>query len=157
MVSGRALSLGSVAILAGLSIAFGAWSATTNPDIPAEQLHDAVENVLAASSLVVSVEATETVAGTSEVVRLVQTFDYEAPDRVYVHATVAVRGSVSVLTFTQVASSCWSYATGTVAGRYGCSQSGTSEFFVVLRALLASSDISRGSTYQLSPKTAPSS
>ncbi len=151
MVGGRALSLGSVAVLAALSIGFGAWSAATNPNVAAEQLHQAAANLFAASSFVTVVDTSESVVGTSEVIQITRTIDYEAPNRQHERATVAVAGRVSVQTFTQVGSSCWSYVTGRVAEPLACLRNA----FASSPLFATASDVTdQGGTYLLSRQDA---
>ncbi len=110
MTAGRYLSIGSVVAVGVLGAAFAAWSGLTGPTIAGVQLTAASENT-AASSFMATVDATESVIGTDEVITVLDMNVREVPDR----ATVVREGEVTGvaqdrsyrLTLTQVGDSCW--------------------------------------------------
>ena len=109
-MGGRYLSVGSVVAVGVLGAGFAAWSGLTGPVVAGVQLAAASENT-AASSFMATVEATESVIGTDEVITVVDMNVRQVPDR----ATVVRNGEVTGvaqdrsyrLTLTQVRDSCW--------------------------------------------------
>jgi hypothetical protein len=116
VISGRHLSVASVAVLGCLGAGFGAWSGFTNPPIAGVQLQIASQNLAAISSFTATVDETESVVGTGEVVTIREVVHHQAPDREFVMETTHVAGveipySYS-RTLTQIGGSCWTTVSG---------------------------------------------
>lgn len=112
MGPGRAISLGSIALVAVLSGSLGLWSAFSGPRVADVALHQAAANLAAASSFVITLDQTESVLGTSEQVHIGEVVRFEAPDKETSVQTVDSLRSHSVKKITQIGSSCWIYTTG---------------------------------------------
>jgi hypothetical protein len=129
MISGRQMSLASVVVMASLGAGFGAWSGFTNPQIAGVQLQIASENLAAVSSFTATVDETESVVGTAEVLTVREFIHHQGPDREFVMETTHVAGTqvpyAYTRTLTQIGDSCWTSVSGAPPGvkPLGCSAS----------------------------------
>jgi hypothetical protein len=152
MVSGRNISLGSVALVALLSGAVSIWSGLSGPKVSDVQVHQAAANLAAASSFVVTIDETQSVLGTDEQVQVVQVVDYVAPDRESSVQTITSGATRSVRKIVQVGSSCWIQSTGP-ADALPCVSQGPERLLTPLKKLENTSDVTNvGGTYVLSPE-----
>jgi hypothetical protein len=151
MVSGRNISLGSVALVAVLSGAASIWSGLSGPKVADVQVRQAAANLVAASSFVVTIDETQAVLGTDQQAQVVQVVDYQSPDRQSSVQTITSGTTRSVRKIVQVGSSCWIQSTGP-GDSLPCVSNGAERLLAPIKKLESISDVTNvGGTYVLSP------
>jgi hypothetical protein len=156
MSTGRAISLGSIALVAVLSGSLGLWSAFSGPRVADVALHQAAGNLAASSSFVITLHQTESVQGTAEQVQIGEVVHYEAPDSEKSVQTIDSIRSHSVKTITQIGSSCWISSTGP-ATPFPCMRSEIQHLVGFVKDLETASGVTDdGGTYVLSQKDSAS-
>lgn len=92
-----------------LAAGFGLWSAFTGPKIAEVAVHQAAADTVNAPSFVATmyISVAREPDGLSQGGTIVESVDYEAPDRVFSSTTVKEGAETSRATTTQIGSSCW--------------------------------------------------